>query len=263
MKSNPRVIHSYPWYIQEWLLSDARARLTLEERGLYREVIDLMYADGGSLPDDPLLIQRKAACGDKEFKKAWPRVRQCFMAEAGRIYQDKVSSTLARLQDYHDTRKEAGKSGARKRWEQSDSSPDSSAMAEPSPSYSSANGSAKKPRWQNDSLNRNNHETKRNETPPPERAQPAARETVDVGSDSAAPPAEIVANLCEQYFFSERGKPDGRIVQSIVKALGGGSEPQLIAFRDYLQAKQDSKFLPKSWGIFPLWAQEVAQNGQQ
>lgn len=90
----------------------------------------------------------------------------------------------------------------------------------------------------------------------------ALREEIRDSEDSAPAAAEIVAGLCEQYFYGERGKPDGAIVRKIISALGDTSEERLIKFRDWLEIKRDTKFIPKSWGIFPTWAQEVARNGR-
>jgi len=89
-----------------------------------------------------------------------------------------------------------------------------------------------------------------------------AREKIRDSQDSAPAAAETIAGLCEQYFYGERGKPDGAIVQKIIAALGDTSEERLLSFRDWLEIKRDTKFVPKSWGIFPTWAQEVARNGR-
>jgi uncharacterized protein YdaU (DUF1376 family) len=108
---------SYPWYVQDWFVSDARARLTLEERGLYREILDLLYLHEGFLEDDPDILQRKTGCKEKEFLRAWPKVKTCFdIADDGRLCHPKVLETLSKVYKYKSERSESGRIGAETRW---------------------------------------------------------------------------------------------------------------------------------------------------
>jgi hypothetical protein len=53
---------TYAWNPLDWLLSDLRASLSLEARGLYRDLLDLCYIDG-SLPSDLNILSVKLGGG--------------------------------------------------------------------------------------------------------------------------------------------------------------------------------------------------------
>ena len=110
------VIHSYPWYVADWRLCETRMRLTLEQRGLYRELLDHLF-HGGSLPNDERALQQIAGATDKEFTRAWPAVRPCFYEiEGGRLMNAKAAEVLEKLSAYQEQRRDAAKLGADARW---------------------------------------------------------------------------------------------------------------------------------------------------
>jgi len=88
------MLHSYPWYIKDWLLSEARLTMTLSQRGLYRDLLDHFF-EQGSLPTNEAALFRMAACDQREFKAAWPVVRQKFEERDGRLYNRKAEEVLA------------------------------------------------------------------------------------------------------------------------------------------------------------------------
>lgn len=104
------MIHSYPWYIKDWLLSEARLTMTLEERGLYRDLLDHFF-DQGSLPVNESALLRMAACDAKEFRRAWPAVRPKFEERDGRLYNQKASEILATKMARKEKNAIAGRSG--------------------------------------------------------------------------------------------------------------------------------------------------------
>lgn len=109
------VIHSYPWYIADWRNSETRLNLSLEERGLYRELLDFCYVER-SLPADERKLARVALCSDEEFLRSWPNVRKLFNEVNGRYTNAKVSEVLGRLDGYHEQKRLAGvASGERRR----------------------------------------------------------------------------------------------------------------------------------------------------
>lgn len=59
------------------------AELTLEERGAYNTVIDLIYARDNNLPDDDKFIARLMMCD----VRTWKRIRTVLMTK-GKIYSD-------------------------------------------------------------------------------------------------------------------------------------------------------------------------------
>lgn len=109
------MIHSYPWYMEDWRGSQARLMLNLEERALYRELLDFCYIER-SLPTDERMLARIANCSDDEFKRTWPSVQKLFNERNGRYYNQKVNQVLERLDGYHEQKRKAGRaSGERRR----------------------------------------------------------------------------------------------------------------------------------------------------
>lgn len=104
------LVHSYPWYIKDWLLSEARLTMTLEERGLYRDLLDHFF-DQGSLPTNEAALLRMAACDAKEFRRAWPAVRNKFEEREGRLYNSKAAEILASKMARKEKNATAGRSG--------------------------------------------------------------------------------------------------------------------------------------------------------
>ena len=51
--------------------------LTLEQRGAYTTILDLLYLRGGSLPDDPMFISGWLGV----FPKTWNRIRKCLIED--------------------------------------------------------------------------------------------------------------------------------------------------------------------------------------
>jgi len=70
-------VHFYEWRVSRWLSSEARAELDLSARGLYRECLDLCYANG-SIPRDPILLARLCHCEPAEIEAIWPRIERHF-----------------------------------------------------------------------------------------------------------------------------------------------------------------------------------------
>ena len=108
-------VHSYPWYISDWVSSETRIEFTMEQRGLYRELLDYCYREG-SLPADPRKLAIIAGCGAGEFERAWPAVEGKFTRTGDRFVHRKVDEVLTSLEAWHDQRRKAGKaSGLRRR----------------------------------------------------------------------------------------------------------------------------------------------------
>lgn len=106
------VIHSYPWYISDWRESPTRRKLTLEQRALYRELLDYCYFEG-SLPDDERELCLIALASEKEFKRCWPAVRPSFIERDGRLYHQRVSDVRLKLEAWHEQKRNAGAIGGR------------------------------------------------------------------------------------------------------------------------------------------------------
>jgi len=70
-------VYFYEWSVSRWLASEARAELDLAARGLYRECLDLCYANG-SIPKEPAVLARLCHCTTEEIETLWPRIERHF-----------------------------------------------------------------------------------------------------------------------------------------------------------------------------------------
>lgn len=114
------MIHSYPWYPQDWRGSETRMRLTLAERSIYRDLLDHCW-EQGSLPTDERVLAGIAGATVKEFKQCWPAVSTKFEERDGRFYNSKVDEKRPELERWHEQKRNAGlKSGETRRKKNAD-----------------------------------------------------------------------------------------------------------------------------------------------
>jgi len=104
-------IFSYPRYVQNWRDSRSRASMTLEERGLFWELIDHVVTTG-SIPDDPVLLRRFSGCDREEFERAWPRVKKEFQFFDDQ-YCEMFNATALRARESVIQRKSASAKGGK------------------------------------------------------------------------------------------------------------------------------------------------------
>ena len=116
---NPKVrLVSYPWYFEDWLCSETSAAMTLAERGLYRELLDLCWYHG-SLPTDlhtlfamartDVKLRRNSSKTDRKLIEN--ALKTFVILEDGRYHHPKVDEKRNQLIGYKLERKEAGKKG--------------------------------------------------------------------------------------------------------------------------------------------------------
>lgn len=67
----------YRWWVQDYRGSRNVQRLTWQERGIYRELIDECW-DKGSIPDDTAKLAEIVGCPEKVMRAAWVRLRGLF-----------------------------------------------------------------------------------------------------------------------------------------------------------------------------------------
>lgn len=105
----------YPWYADDWLQSESRMRMTLAERGAYRDLLDYCYREG-SIPDDPDMLCKLLLCSREELDQVWPAVRKHFVkAKRGRLVNKKARLVRDRVRNLSDRLRAAGKRSAEKR----------------------------------------------------------------------------------------------------------------------------------------------------
>jgi len=103
------------WYHGTWLSSETRLSMTAAERGIYRDALDLCYSEG-SIPADPVRVQRLLSVTPEEFSAAWPSVSLHFEPDSARIdrlVNPKAAEVMHEAADYRRRQAENGKKGGR------------------------------------------------------------------------------------------------------------------------------------------------------
>jgi uncharacterized protein YdaU (DUF1376 family) len=65
------------WYVTDYRASRRVQRLSWQERGIYRELLDECWVEG-CIPDDPAKLAEIADCPLGVIAEAWPRIRPLF-----------------------------------------------------------------------------------------------------------------------------------------------------------------------------------------
>lgn len=112
--------------------------MTLEQRGLYRELLDHCW-EHGSIPNSDVVLRRILRVSEREWKRAWPTVREQFFEVDGRLHNSKVDERKPSLDAWHENRREAGrKGGLSKRASSASSSAKAQPVADLKPSASAS-----------------------------------------------------------------------------------------------------------------------------
>lgn len=110
------MLNSYPWYFSDWIGSRSRAAMTLEERGLYRDILDLCY-QSGSVPADERQLRRLVGADEDEWRRAWPAVRaRLVVTETGDLTHPRVQENLPVLLSAAAGRHKSSSAAAKARW---------------------------------------------------------------------------------------------------------------------------------------------------
>lgn len=117
------IVHAYSWFLADWFHSERVASMSLQERGLYREILDLLYSQGSIGADEPTVI-KLVRCEPKEFRNAWPKVKEClYLDQDGRYRNRRVDVELSEIAAHRARKSKAGKVGNEARWKRSQGVP--------------------------------------------------------------------------------------------------------------------------------------------
>ena len=114
--------HSYPWYIADWRMSEARLILNAEERAIYRELLDELYRTGSLITDEQLLY-KICAVTQQEWDRSWPNVRKFFVRDGRHLTNRKAKEVIDKLDVYDAKRTESAKTAADARWKKDKNAP--------------------------------------------------------------------------------------------------------------------------------------------
>lgn len=101
----------YKWYWQDFRANRTVQRMTYVERGLYRELLDECWADGG-LPTDIESLADICGCPIEVMASAWQVLGKCFVLSEGKYRNEKLHSLRTEKDAERVKRKESGHLGA-------------------------------------------------------------------------------------------------------------------------------------------------------
>ncbi len=108
-------VYFYEWSVNRWRTSETRARLTMAGRGIYRELLDLCYAQG-SVPSDFQVLASMLGCAPVELETVWPQISRHFYTDKkdkNRFRNAPADARRKQFFAYVRTQRENGKSGGR------------------------------------------------------------------------------------------------------------------------------------------------------
>lgn len=104
----------YPWYPQ--LYQQKTLCLTLAEDGAYRRLLDAYMTSRQPLPDDNHALARLIGVGINDWCAIAPKVRGYFVAEDGKLINQRCDTELFRQDQRTKKHSEISKKGAAARW---------------------------------------------------------------------------------------------------------------------------------------------------
>lgn len=120
----------YKWYWQDWRSNRAVQRMSYIERGLYRELLDECWSEGG-IPADMESLADICGCPVEVLANAWQVLGRCFKLVDGCYRNEKLDSLRTERDAVRVKRKDAGRlGGLRKSLNEKDSLANASQMPE-------------------------------------------------------------------------------------------------------------------------------------
>jgi uncharacterized protein YdaU (DUF1376 family) len=102
------------FWIDRWVGSSAFA-LSIDARGLYREMLTQSWRRGARLPNDPDQIRRMTGVTEKEWSKTWPKVQRYWRVDGDVIVNDTQLEVYAAAKARLEVASARGRAGAQAR----------------------------------------------------------------------------------------------------------------------------------------------------
>jgi hypothetical protein len=103
----------YDWYFKDWMVSGARARLSVPARSIYQDLLGFAYVEGGFAPDKATLMLRLGIPAEysKEMDAA---IAEFEVDKSGRMTHPRVLLEVKKLQTARALRSKGGNARAAK-----------------------------------------------------------------------------------------------------------------------------------------------------
>jgi hypothetical protein len=103
----------YDWYFKDWMVSGARARLTVPARGIYQDLLGLCYTEGGIERDAPTLMLRLGIPAEY-FKDLEAAIAEFEVDDSGRLTHPRVLLEIEKLKAVRAIKAAGGRARAAK-----------------------------------------------------------------------------------------------------------------------------------------------------
>jgi uncharacterized protein YdaU (DUF1376 family) len=248
---------AYQWYPGDWASDGLVRTLSFEERGLYREMLDVQWTDG-SLPADDARCARAFGLPVDEFTRIYAAFAEKFESDGERRWDRRMRREQDSYSEYRERATAAGKRGAQSRWGakrkakalRSECESHANRIADACESHPNGNGKTMAPTPPHPTPSNNNGELE--EADPPERALPGAhlipehlQQVVDEAVENARKQLESVpvpAMVAREGFgpFGLEGAVRACVAQLALDAVEGmqGDKSQQVAVQRALVGRQ-------------------------
>ena len=91
------------WFPSDWRGSLRVGEMSLAERGLYRDLLDIQASQGGPFEFDAARLARQVRCERRELEKLWTTVSTMFEQDGGgRWFNAKMQAEIDRSAEKHE-----------------------------------------------------------------------------------------------------------------------------------------------------------------
>lgn len=108
--SNLKPLGYYKWHWQDWRANRHVQRMTYIERGLYRELLDECWSEGG-IPDDIEKLADICGCHVDVMANAWQMLGKCFVAKGGLLVNERLEKERTEKDAHRVKMAQNGKTG--------------------------------------------------------------------------------------------------------------------------------------------------------
>lgn len=111
---------AFQFYVKDWLSDDKRVEMSLAQRGIWVDLMAYQW-NNGSVPVDAAGVAKVVGCSASEIEPHWtgPLLAAFPLANGGTRRQNpRLEEQRVEVEARRKLRSAAGKTGARKRWEE-------------------------------------------------------------------------------------------------------------------------------------------------
>lgn len=103
----------YTWHFKDWFISGARSRLSVPGRGIYQDLLGLVYTEGG-IPNDSAAMMLRLGIPPEYSRDMEAALKEFEVGEDGRLIHPRVVLEGERLTAQREAKRKGGQARAAK-----------------------------------------------------------------------------------------------------------------------------------------------------